>query len=54
MTIESELKPLQHELKMLRNARTHHQREIFEIDEKIQKVMIKITDLKNKLPKKNM
>ena len=50
MNSESELKPLQHELKMLRNERTHHQRRIFEIDEKIQKVMMKITDIKNKLP----
>ena len=50
MTIESELKPLQHELKMLRNERTHHQRSRFEIDEKIRMVIMKITDLKNKLP----
>ena len=50
MTIESELKPLQHELKMLRNERTNHQRNIFEIDGKIQKGMIKITNHKNKLP----
>ena len=48
--MNTELKPLQHELKILRNERTHHQRSIFEIDERIQKVMMKITDLKNKLP----
>ena len=50
MNSESELKLLQQELKMLRNERTHHQRSIFEIDEKIQRVIMKITDLKNKLP----